>query len=372
MRIGVNVAVISGQMTGVGYHALSLVRALARVGKDIGWVLIGADPSTNSLNPLPKGDNIQAIGADRGLDGARRAAWQQWALPRIAARAGVDLLYCPDYSRPAWSPVPVVNTIHDLSFYSSSPPFSPLAARLWKGALARLAIQRSARLIADSEFVRGEILQRFRIDPGRVVAIHLAAQDFGEEARQKPERPFLLFVGTLEVRKNLVTLIKAFTTLRAEGGIPHRLLLVGKQGYGWDQIGNAIAASPFRHEIEVRGYETNQEVSRLYRSADLLVFPSLYEGFGLPLLEAMACGLPVVSARAGSLPEVAGDAAEFFDPGSERDLAAAIERVLESPALQESLRRKGRERLKLFSWEECARRHCQLFREAFESPSAVS
>lgn len=364
MRVGVNAAVISGQMTGVGYHALSLVRALARVGKDIEWILMGADPSSNSI---PKGENIRTIGAERPLGGARRAAWQQWALPRLAVRAGVELLYCPDYSRPVWSAAPVVNTIHDLSFYSSSPPFLPFGSRLWKGRLARVAIARSARLIADSDFIRDEILQRFRIDPQRVAVIPLAAEELPEQPREKAGRPFLLFVGTLETRKNLVTLIKAFAALRASGRISHRLVLVGKAGYGWHEISAAIDASPFRQQIEVRGYETRQEVLRLYCSADLFVFPSLYEGFGLPLLEAMACGAPVACSRAASLPEVAGDAAQFFDPASAEDLAAAIERVLRSPELQESLRRKGKERVKQFSWDECARRHCQVFRDLVQS-----
>jgi glycosyltransferase involved in cell wall biosynthesis len=364
MRVGVNSAVISGRMTGVGYHALSLVRALARVGKGIEWVLMGADPATDSL---PRADNIQIIGADHLPGGARRAIWQQWTLPRLVTRAGVDLLYCPDYSRPIFCGTPVVNTIHDLSFYSSSPPFLPMASRLWKGSLARVAIARSTRLIVDSNFIRDELLQRFRVDPQRVTVINLAAEELPDQPRQRADRPFLLFVGTQEARKNLVTLIKAFTALRANGRIPHRLVLVGQPGYGWPQIEAAIATSPFHNDIEVRGYETRQEVLRLYRSADLFVFPSLYEGFGLPLLEAMACGAPVACARAASLPEVAGDAAEYFDPQSSEDMAAAIERVVQSPEVQESLRRKGRERLKQFSWDECARRHCEVFREVVES-----
>jgi glycosyltransferase involved in cell wall biosynthesis len=199
-----------------------------------------------------------------------------------------------------------------------------------------------------------------------VTAIHLGAEQLPDESREKAARPYILFVGTLEARKNLVTLIKGFTTLRESDRIGQRLVLAGQQGYGWQEISKAIQSSSFRHEIEVLGYKTRPEILRLYRSADLLVFPSLYEGFGLPLLEAMACGTPVACSRAASLPEVAGDAAEYFDPASSEDLARAIERVLVSPEHQESLRRKGQERLKQFSWEECARRHCQVFREVLQ------
>jgi glycosyltransferase involved in cell wall biosynthesis len=364
MRIGVNAAVISGQMTGVGYYALSLVRALARVGQEIEWVLMGADSSTGLL---PAGANIQLIGAGQFWGRAGRAAWQQWALPNLAARSEVDLLYCPDYTRPIQCAVPVVNTIHDLSFYSSSPPFMPLPSRLWKGALAGMAIRRSAQLIAVSEFTRAEILRRFPIDPRRVETIHEGAEELPPQAQERANRPFLLCVGTLEARKNLATLVRAFTALRANGRTAHRLVLVGKPGYRATEIRSAIAASAFRDDIEVRGYETRLEVLRLYRSADLVVFPSLYEGFGIPLLEAMACGTPVVCSRAASLPEVAADAAEYFDPANTEDLALAIERVLLSPERQEWLRRKGRDRLKQFSWDECARRHCRLFREVSQA-----
>lgn len=364
MRVGVNVAVTRGQITGVGYYTLCLVRALARVGEGIEWVLIGADPS----DPLiPRGANIELVGGKRLASGARRAAWQQWALPRLAARAGARLLHCPDYSRPVRCPIPVVNTIHDLSFYSCSPPFLPLSTRVFKGALARLAIRRSARLIVDSDFVREEIVLRFRTDPQRIAAIHPAVEDGAEQPRETASCPFLLFVGTLEARKNLVTLVKAFTLLRGSHRTTHRLILVGKAGWGWREIQTAIETSPFRNDIEVRGYVSRQEVLRLYRSADLFVFPSWYEGFGFPILEAMACGAPVACSRAASLPEVAGDAAEFFDPGSPDDMAAAIERVLQSSERREILQRKGRERAGQFSWDECARRHCQVFRDLLQN-----
>jgi len=361
MRVGINVAVLSGRLTGVGCYVLCLVQALARVAKDIEWVLLGADPAVDSI---PQAENIQILRA-RGLAGARGVAWQQWVLPRWALRAGVQILHCPDYHRPVFSPVPVVNTIHDLSFYPP-PPFLPLFKRTVKGMLARVAIERSVALVADSHFTRQEILKRFHIDPRRITVIHLAATEVSDQPREKAGRPFILFVGTLESRKNVTSLIKAFTSLRARGRIAHRLVLVGQRGWGWPKIRASIESSPFRDEIELVGYASRDEVVRFYRSADLFVFPSLYEGFGIPVLEAMACGTPVVCSRAASLPEVAGDAAEFFDPYNVEDLAAAIERVLECREYQATLRRKGKERAKRFSWDECARRHCEVYREVVQ------
>jgi glycosyltransferase involved in cell wall biosynthesis len=173
-------------------------------------------------------------------------------------------------------------------------------------------------------------------------------------------------VGTLEERKDLVTLVRAFDVVRERGRILHRLMLVGQAGFGWSRIRTAIIGSRYRQDIEICGYLKREAMEELLQTADLFVYPSVYEGFGLPILEAMACGTPVVCSRAASLPEVAGNAAEYFEPASVEDLAAAIERVLSSTERQAELRRKGLERAKLFSWEECARRTLEVYREVMQ------
>jgi glycosyltransferase involved in cell wall biosynthesis len=196
-------------------------------------------------------------------------------------------------------------------------------------------------------------------DASQVTEAGAAAEASGLAQRQ----PYLLFVGTLECRKNLVGLVQAFSRLKVKRKIPHRLVLAGQKGWGWKEIQRAIPTHPFAQEVDVPGYLPREEVLRLYRGADVFIYPSLYEGFGFPVLEAMAAGVPVACSRAASLPEVAGEAAEFFDPYSIEEMTAALERVLESPERQAELRRKGAERVRHFSWEECARRHCHVYRE---------
>ena len=351
-------SLLSGSLAGVGYYALSLVRALARIQSGVELILVGADPAIDrirGLERLPKA-------VVKNMNGLRRVAWQQTGLPYLASRLGLDLLHCPDFSRPLFCSVPVLNTIHDISYYAPQ-PFFPLAQRTYKRTLARVAMGQSAGILADSKFTREEIHRRFRIDERKVKVVHLGVDKASREVEKDANSPYMLFVGTLEERKDVTTLIRAFTFLRSRAGIPHRLILVGKCGFGWKKIKRAIDASPFREDIEFRGYEKRQEVLRLYGAADLFVYPSVYEGFGLPVLEAMAWGTAVVCSRAASLPEVAGDAAEYFEPGSVEGLATAMGRVLGSPERQAELRRKGLERVKLFSWDECARRHLAVYRE---------
>ena len=358
MRVGINVGILWSPLTGIGQYTLSLIQALSRVGQEIDWVWLGA---TSTGDGIPVGRNIQAI-SSRPLLGPYRTAWQQFGLPRIARRAGVELLHCPDPTRPFFSSVPIVNTVHDLSCYTPQPFFSP-ANLAYKRFMARTAMVRSAAIITVSQFARSEILNRFPQAEGRVFVIHNGVNRMpdGEKTRASP--PFILFVGTLEERKNVARLVQAFDWVRSRGQVSHRLVLVGEQGWGRQKIQEAIQTSPFRQDIEMRGYVSREELVQLYRSADLFVYPSVYEGFGLPVVEAMACGTPVICSRAASLPEVAGDAAELFDPNSVEDLACTMERVLESSDLRAAMRLKGLQRAKQLTWDECARKHCEVYQQ---------
>jgi len=358
MKVGINVAILGSRLTGVGHYTLSLIRALAQVGQDVEWVFLGVPPA---LEGIPQGYNIKLVSTER-LVGWRRVVWEQSALAGLAAREGVDLLHCPDFSRPVFSKVPVINTVHDLSYYCPQQYFSR-AKLAYRRTMVHVTMKRSRAVITVSHFTRREILERFSVDPGNVHAIHLGVESLDRTLGDPGLPPYILYVGAMETRKNVVALINAFTALRQRARIPHRLVLAGQPGWGWQRIQEAIQASPFRGEIEELGYVDQKKLWPLYRSADVFVFPSLYESFGLPVLEAMACGTPVVCSRASCLPEIAGDAAEFFDPSSAEDLAGALERVLTAGDLRSHLRQEGFKRAAQFTWEECARKHCQVYRQ---------
>lgn len=356
MRVGIDVSILSSPLTGIGRFTLSLARSLAHLEDDVQWILFGAPPR---LDGLPERANIVSHRVDC-LAGARRVAWQQVVLPRLASRYRLDVLHFPDFSRPLACAAPVVNTIHDLSYFNKEAYF-PLTKVLYKRLMARWTLKNSAALIADSEFTRQEILSRFPGYNAPIFVAHLGTATARQQPRVRAEHPFLLFVGTLEARKNIVRLVEAYDSLRARGRIPHGLVLAGGLGWGGKDILAAIQKSAYRGDIEVCGYVSQSELEHLYRSADAFVYPSLYEGFGLPILEAMAHGAPVICSDIAPHREVAADAADYFDPRRVASLVEAVERVLGSSECQEELRIKGYRRVELFSWEDCARRHIEIY-----------
>jgi glycosyltransferase involved in cell wall biosynthesis len=238
-----------------------------------------------------------------------------------------------------------------------------------------LVARKAVCLIANSEFTKKQIVEHLGIPASKVVVTYLGVTDhFRPHDRKQAvlrissllglDRPYVLFVGNLKPHKNVKTLIHAFSRVCAHGGFHHQLVILGDDRKWKAGLVNECAKLGIDAHVLFAPHVPDEDLPWVYGAAELLVMPSLIEGFGLPVLEAMACGTPVVCSRAASLPEVAGDAAEYFEPTSAEDLAATLERLLGSRELQETLRRKGLERVKLFSWEECARRHCRVYRGA--------
>ncbi|HET9698450.1 MAG TPA: glycosyltransferase family 1 protein [Terriglobales bacterium] len=359
MKIAINASVLSGRITGVGVYVLQLLRALAELPASEGheFVVLGVPEETS----VPSAEHFEVV-VERGLAGPRRVTWEQLELPRLCRSHNVDVLHCPDFARPVVSSVPVVNMIHDLSFYAAE-NFFPFSKRIYKRTLCRLAVAKSAGLIANSQFTKQEIVSRFG-GQGRDVTVALLGGPTADGSqRRNPDVPFLLFIGTLEKRKNVAALVDAYQAVRKQR-LPHRLVLVGDPGYGWEAIAEAISRNPFKSDIEVRGYVEPAELDALYRSAALFVFPSLHEGFGLPILEAMARGCPVLCSRSGAIPEVGGDAVEYSSIETPEALGANIARLLSSETRLSELAELGKKQLSKFSWRKCGELHLQAFQLA--------
>ncbi|WP_347239883.1 glycosyltransferase family 1 protein [Oscillatoria sp. FACHB-1406] len=219
-------------------------------------------------------------------------------------------------------------------------------------------------VITISESSKRDIVEYLNFDPDRIWVTPLASRYSGEQpllaSLPQPQapynfsRPYLLFVSTLEPRKNIVAIVEAFNYLKQKYRIEQQLVLIGQKGWKYEPILDAIARSPYSHEIHHLNYLSDNDVAWFYQHADVFVYPSHYEGFGLPVLEAMTLGAPVVTANTSSLPEVAGDAALLVNPDEPLELAEAIFNVLQSSQLRQTLIEKGRERAKLFSWEKTA------------------
>jgi glycosyltransferase involved in cell wall biosynthesis len=356
VRIGLDISSASGSYTGVGNYAFKIAQYLPRVAPNDEWIFLGPSPA---LMPALVRDNVRVVGSSR--TGLARVLWEQTALPLHARREAVRLLHGADFSRPVLYRGPTANTVHGVSPFSDKPFYPPLK-RAYKRALIRTALRYSDAIITVSEFTRNQVIERFNLEEGRVFAIHHGVENSGDLCEPKSDPPYVLFVGNLETRKNLAVLVEAFRILRTRFRVPHRLVLAGAPGYGWEPVRSLIERSGLSEAIDLPGYVSEAQLAQLYRSGALLAFPAFWEDFGLPVVEAMAAGMPVVCARAAALPEVAGDAAEYFDPSSAEDMATAMHRVLLSNDRWIELREKGLARAARFTWEESARKHVTVYR----------
>lgn len=302
-----------------------------------------------------------------------RLLYPSWALlgrPSLPpSLSGRDVLHAPNPVAvpPAGPGQRLVVTVHDLAFLIRPEAF-PARWRLMYRAGLRRAVRRADALIAVSRHTAEDLIRRTRVDPAKVYVIPLgpslpaSGTDVDEAlGRLKVSAPYVLFNGTLEPRKNLVRLVRAYRRAVRASGLPHALVLAGPMGWRSQPLLRHVeAGGPGR--IVLTGHLPAADLDALYRGASAFVYPSLYEGYGLPVLDALARGIPTIVSTASSLPEVAGEAAVPVDPSSEAGLADAIERVLTDRGLAERLREAGLARAASLSWERTARATLDVYR----------
>ncbi len=304
----------------------------------------------------------------------RRIAWEQTALARVARHARqLDLLHGLAFAAPLTARCPTVITVHDLSFLRFPDAFRHLN-RVYLTWMTRRATRRAARVIAVSESTRRDVIALCGVPPERVVTIPngvdeafcpAAPPEVAAFRRRQglPER-FILYLGTLEPRKNLETLITAYARWRTnlDADAPP-LVIAGGKGWFFQTIFTRVAELGLTDAVHFPGFVPAADLPWWYRAAELFVYPSRFEGFGLPVLEAMACGTPVITTTASSLPEVAGDAALLVAPDDTDALTAAFQQMLAEPALRAHYREAGLRRAALFSWPRTAAATARVYRE---------
>jgi glycosyltransferase involved in cell wall biosynthesis len=299
------------------------------------------------LAALARRDDLDLV----PLTGGGRApetVWEQVTLPRILRSERAALVHVPNCFLPLRRPCPGVVTIHDLAWEDHPDDFARRTA--WKyRTLAPRAARSAERVICVSSFTRDDVVGRYGVDPDRIRVIGEAPSLAVGDA-EPPPGPYILAVGDLRRKKNFGRLVEAFGRLRDEG-LPHRLVIAGRDAGEGPRLRAA--------GVELPGYVPEERLDALMRGAALLVHPSLYEGFGLVIVEAMARGVPVAAARATALPETGGDAALYFDPLDVRDMADTIARALADDRLGE----RGRARAASLSWDDAAARTAEVYRE---------
>jgi glycosyltransferase involved in cell wall biosynthesis len=356
MRLAVEITTCTPLRTGVGYYTEHLVDALLdtrRPGDEV--VLLSNRPPAPEL--------AQRWAPHVHISGpAVRALWMQSAVPRMLADTRADLGVFPNYAAPLASPCPALVVFHDLAVLRVPHFFTARKRFISSRPMLNLVVAASPVVATVSEASRRDILSLLGVAPGRVVllpgAAHPSCRPATREevaavrARHGLERPYVLTVGTLEPRKDLPTLLRAFDRLHDQ--TEHELVVVGGRGWKDRRLVEALEARQTRRRVRWLGYVPESDLAALYTAADLFVLAPTLEGFGLPLLEAMACGTPVLAADVLALREVAGAAARFVSAGDDAAFASAIARMLRDPGESERLRAAGLRRARQFSWTSTA------------------
>lgn len=380
MRVRLDLTPTVQRHAGVGRYAEELARALLRLESEVDVCLfytdrLGRHPA-DPLCTLP-GKSVRWDNKPWRLS----ALLSQYTwVPMDSLVGDADIFHATDHLLPRLRSMRSVFTLHDLSFLTC--PETHLPANRWFLRIAvPVFVRRADAVICISEHTRRDAVQHYGLDETKVFVVPEGVDDrfrpVSDEqvaairARYSLPEDYILFVGTIEPRKNLIALLEAFRALRSEGR-EERLVIVGRKGWLHGATFARVRELGLEGEVQFPGYVADEDLPALYRAASVFAFPSLYEGFGLPPLEAMSCGTPVVCSDSSSLPEVCGDAAILVAPRDIRGLTGALRRVLDDTALQRDLRERGVRQAAKFSWRHAATSTVSIYRTIIERATATA
>ncbi|MGD8517201.1 MAG: glycosyltransferase family 1 protein [Anaerolineae bacterium] len=377
MRIGIDYTPAVRQGGGIGRYTRNLIQAVCAldVNNAYTWFVAGRERRTDAAVEGANNVRVRSVPvSDRVLN----IMWQRLRLPvPIQLVTGsLDLFHSPDFVLPYVGGIPAILTVHDLSFMRLPQFFVPGFRDYLERAVSR-AVQRADHILADSKSTRQDLIELLAVEPDRVSVLYPGigtrfqrVEDAAEldrvRAKYRLPQRFILGLGTLQPRKNFDGLIDSFQHLMSHqepvsGGPELHLVLCGGPGWMFEQTLASIEQAGLGARIHLPGFVDDADLPALYSLASVLAFPSWYEGFGLPVLEAMACETPVVAADNSSLPEVVGEAGLMVDAADRQGLAHALERVLADEGLRASLASAGLKQAHKFSWEEAARQLLDLY-----------
>lgn len=356
MRIAIDATSVPPKPAGAGVYAIELVRAMTRRGRRDGYALYTRG---RWLDADIEGKRNWRIEHVRAGSRPARLAWEQLRLPRALAALDIDVLHSTHHTLPlAGVPCRRVVTIHDVTFFRIPERYPPVR-RFYMQAMTRLGARVADAIIVPSNAVRNDVVRTLRVPQSKVTTVYeAAASQFvridggaaGAVAREYGINcPYVLGVGSLEPGKNHARLIHAMRALRDEG-IEHRLVLVGQKAWKFEDVFALVDRLGMSDRVVYLGYVKDEHLPALYSGAAAFAFPSLYEGFGLCIVEAMACGVPVLTSNISATAEVAGDAALLVDPLSVDAIRDGLRSLLENEGLRADLAARGLERASQFSW----------------------
>ena len=372
-RVLVDATAVPADRGGVGRYVDGLIGALDLIGAEV--VVVCQRLDAERYARLAKTAQI-VPGPGAIAQRPARLAWEQTGLPLVAAQIGADVIHSPHYTMPLRAGRPAVVTIHDATFFTDAQYHTPVKTTFFRSA-TRTALKRAARCIVPSNATRDELVRVLAADPGRIdVAYHgvdhtIFRPPSEEEATRVSNRlglhgqPYLAFLSTLEPRKNVPNLIRGWVAAVGDRDAPPALVLAG--GAGWDdEVDTAIAEVPSHLRVLRPGYLRYEDLRGFLGGAHVVAYPSHGEGFGLPVLEAMACQAPVLTTPRLSLPEVGGDAVAYTEPDP-TSIASAITDLLDNDDRRHSLAAAGYQRSLQFTWEASAKVHLACYAKAVDA-----
>ena len=380
MRIGINGRFLVAKRTGVQRAAYNLIKTIFEVDRRNEYFLFtGACQLSNSdWNH----DNVTIVPSPLKMGGHfRNHLWEQYSLPILARQHKIDILHSPANMAPLFYSGTSIVHIHDLCFVVNPQWYSYLFHTVYNVVIPRLA-RRATRIITNSNNSRNDLLQFCRLEARKVHLVYWAVDDiFSKTAKHKPEENdfadgsmdipkegYILYVGSMEPRKNIPTLIEAYEKMRCDyPEIKTKLILIGGESPLFADV--RLKIKKYNSDVIFKGFVNDKMLVNYYKKATLVAYPSLYEGFGLPPLEAMASGVPVVTSNTSSIPEVVGDAALMISPYDCNQLAHTLARVIKDEKLREFLIIRGLEQVRKFNWYRVARNILGIYSEIFNDKS---
>lgn len=376
MRIGINTLyLIPGNVGGTEIFLRNLLKELAHIDENNQYILFTNREGAHSFDPLPA--NWLEISCDISpIIKPYRVFWEQWRFPGMVEKNRIDLLHSPGYVSPLKGDYAKIVTLFDMNYYYYPETFS-LAKRLYWNRYLPKSSQTADLILTVSEYSKKDISKIFHLPESKIRVTHGAVSEEFYQFRSRKEidqflqskkinPPYILSVATFNKHKNLDGVVRAYTKMKQSGSYPHHLVLVGIKGDYYLNVLKEIQQSPYQHEIHILDPMTNLELPCLYQGADLFVLLSYFEGFGLPVIEAMAGGIPVICSNRTSLPEIAGDAAILVDPDDETKVVGAMVELLRYPEKRKQLGEKGKIQAQQFSWKKMAQLTLTAYQDAYK------
>ncbi len=361
MNIAINTLGTSSLKVGTGRYAVNLIKELQLISKKTNYFIF-----VNDLNKdyYKSNKNFKLINVGRfGSNNFFRIFWEQFILPFKLKKLSISVLHSLGFVSPIIKTTKQIVTIHDTTFFTHSEHHT-LLKRIYYKFIIPLCARKADLISADSENTKQDIIKLFKIDANKIKTIHLGVEEIFKKQvnnsvlkKHNINKDYILFVGMIEPRKNIPNLIKAFSQIRKD----LQLVIVGKKGWHYEEIFKLVEDSDLKQRIIFTGYVSDEELVHIYSSAKVFVYPSFYEGFGLPVLEAMACECPAITANISSMKEIAENAAILINPNSVKDIKNAVEKILSNTTLRNELIKKGLKRAKEFTWKNTAKKSLECY-----------